>query len=171
MRKNGSKGDYEEMQLREYISSDVEQLAELFYQTVHNVNGKDYTTEQLNAWANGKVDLQEWNRSFLEQYTVVAVKKDRIVGFGDIDQSGYLDRLYVHKDHQREGIASAICDKLEQQAGKQTITTHASITARPFFEHRGYRVIRRQKVVRSGIELTNYVMEKQTDGYSYTFIF
>ena len=166
-----TKEDYEKMQLREYISSDVEQLAELFYQTVHSVNGKDYSTEQLNAWANGKVDLQEWNRSFLEHYTIVAVENDRIVGFGDIDQSGYLDRLYVHKDHQREGIASVICDKLEQQAGKQTITTHASITARPFFEHRGYRVIRRQKVVRCGIELTNYVTEKQTDGYSYTFVF
>ncbi|MBM6949077.1 GNAT family N-acetyltransferase [Mordavella massiliensis] len=99
------------------------------------------------------------------------LKRSRIVGFGDINQSGYLDRLYVHKYHQREGIASAICDKLEQQTGKQTITTHASITARPFFEHRGYRVIRQQKVVRCGIELTNYVMEKQTDGYSYTFVF
>ena len=114
----------------------------------------------MHAWANGEVDLQEWNRSFLEHYTVVAVENDRIVGFGDIDRSGYLDRLYVHKDRQRKGIASAICDKLERQAGKQTITTHASITARPFFEHRGYRVIRQQKVVRSGIELTNYVMEK-----------
>ena len=156
----GVKGEYEEMQLREYIPSDVDQLAELFHQTVHSVNGKEYSTEQLHAWANGKVDLQEWNRSFLEHYTIVAVENDRIVGFGDIDRSGYLDRLYVHKDHQRKGIASAICDRLEQQAGKQIITTHASITARPFFERRGYRVIRRQKVVRCGIELTNYVMEK-----------
>ena len=31
------------MQLREYIPSDRAQLAELFYQTVHNVNAKDYT--------------------------------------------------------------------------------------------------------------------------------
>lgn len=158
-------GDFknEEMELREYISSDCEQLTELFCQTVHTVNAKDYSKEQLDAWTGGKVELQEWDRSFLEHYTIVAVKNGRIVGFGDMDQSGYLDRLYVHKDHQREGIASAICDKLEQQAGKRTVTTHASITARPFFEHRGYRVVRRQKVVRRGVELTNYVMEKQTD--------
>ena len=31
------------MQLREYMTSDCEQLAELFYQTVHSVNAKDYT--------------------------------------------------------------------------------------------------------------------------------
>ena len=38
---------------------------------------------------------------------VVTVEQGEIVGFGDIDKSGYLDRLYVHKDHQREGIATA----------------------------------------------------------------
>ena len=40
------------------------------------------------------------------------------------------------------------------------MTTHASITARGFFEKRGYRLIRAQQVERSGERLTNYVMEK-----------
>ena len=31
------------MQLREYEPADCEQMAELFYQTVHSVNAKDYT--------------------------------------------------------------------------------------------------------------------------------
>ncbi len=34
------------MQLREYSPSDCEQIAELFYNTVHSVNAKDYTKEQ-----------------------------------------------------------------------------------------------------------------------------
>lgn len=148
------------MLLREYITSDCGRLAELFYQTVHSVNAKDYSAEQLAVWADGRVDLREWDKSFLEHHTVVAVEDDEIVGFGDIAQSGYLDRLYVHKDHQGEGIASAICDKLEQAVGERKITTHASITARPFFEQRGYHVIRQQEVVRGGIALTNFVMEK-----------
>ena len=38
------------MQLREYQPSDCAQMAELFYQTVHSVNAKDYTKEQLDAW-------------------------------------------------------------------------------------------------------------------------
>ena len=99
------------MQLREYEPADCEQMAELFYQTVHSVNAKDYTEEQLNVWATGKVDLHEWDKSFQEHRTIVAVEGDEIVGFGDIDRTGYLDRLFVHKDHQREGIASAICDE------------------------------------------------------------
>ncbi|MGN0515067.1 MAG: GNAT family N-acetyltransferase [Lachnospiraceae bacterium] len=149
------------MFLRMYNSSDCEFIAELFYQTVHNVNAKDYTKEQLDAWATGNVNLNEWNQSFLEHFTIVAVKNEIIAGFGDIDKTGYLDRLYVHKDFQRQGIASAICDELEQRVNVNKIITHASITAKPFFEQRGYRVIKGQQVIRNGVSLTNYVMEKQ----------
>ena len=135
-------------------------MAELFYQTVHSVNAQDYTKEQLDAWASGTVDLKEWDRVFLSHHTVVAVEDHEIVGFGDMDDSGYLDRLYVHKDHQHEGIASAICDELEHLVSGKRITTHSSITARPFFEHRGYRVVQEQTVIRKEIPLTNFIMEK-----------
>ena len=148
------------MLLCKYKTSDCEEMAELFYQTVHHVNAKDYTKEQLDVWATGKVDLKAWNQSFLEHETIVSVEQEEIVGFGDMDKSGYLDRLYVHKDHQREGIATAICDSLEQFIGKGKITTHASITAKPFFEQRGFHVVRQQEVIRGGIALTNFVMEK-----------
>lgn len=148
------------MDLRDYKASDCEQLAELFYGTVHSVNARDYTTAQLNAWATGTIDMQEWNRSFLQNKTVIAVEGEKIVGFGDMDGTGYLNRLYVHKDYQGRGIASAICDKLEQFANGKCITTHVSITAKPFFLQRGYRVVRKQEVFRCGIALTNYIMEK-----------
>jgi putative acetyltransferase len=148
------------MQLREYKSADCEQLAELFYQTVHSINAKDYTKEQLDAWATGKVDLQQWDKSFKEHKTIVGTENGEIVGFGDIDKSGYLDRLYVHRDYQRRGIASAICDELESSVRGKQITTHASITAKPFFEYRGYHVVKEQEVIRHGIALTNYVMKK-----------
>ena len=113
------------MTFREYTVSDCEEMAELFYQTVHSVNARDYTKEQLDAWATGRVDLRAWNQSFLEHITIVAVENGEIVGFGDIAPDGYLDRLYVHRNYQGKGIASA-----------DRITTHASITAKPFFEIR-----------------------------------
>ena len=149
------------MFLRKYLSSDCEQLAILFFQTIHSINAKDYTKEQLKAWASGNIDLTKLNESFLKNYTIVAVENDEIVGFGDITKTGYLDSLYVHKDHQRKGIASAICDKLEKAVSVKKITTHASITAKPFFEKRGYLVINEQTVIRNGISLKNYIMKKQ----------
>lgn len=142
------------------MTSDCEQLADLFYQTVHTVNAKDYIKEQLDVWADGNVNMKEWDNSFSAHYTVVCVEDDIIVGFGDIDKTGYLDKLYVHTDYQRQGVASAICDELEQAVHTNKIRTHASITAKPFFERRGYKVIKEQQVIRTGISLINYVMEK-----------
>ena len=124
------------MQIRKYRPSDCRELAELFYDTVHTVNAGDYTKEQLDAWATGHVDLEAWDRSFREH------------------------RLYVHRCHQGKGVATALCDRLEQVCAG-VISTHASITAKPFFEKRGYRVIREQQVERQGVALTNFVMEKR----------
>jgi len=95
-----------------------------------------------------------------EHYSIVAVDNNVIVGFGDIDKTGYLDRLFVHADYQGKGIATAICNQLEQFV-EGNITTHASITARLFFETRGYKVIKEQQVERQGVFLTNYMMVKE----------
>lgn len=148
------------MMIRSYEARDCKYMADLFYHTVHFVNAKDYTKEQLAVWATGKIDLNAWHQSFSAHYTVVAVEAETIIGFGDIDKTGYLDRLYVHRDFQRQGVATAICNALEQAVQADKITTHASITAKPFFEKRGYRVIREQSVERGGVRLTNYVMKK-----------
>lgn len=151
------------MHLRTYESSDCEALARLFHETVHTVNAADYTQKQLNAWAPDEVDLQAWDRSLSEHRTIVAVEGDKIVGFGDMNASGYLDRLFVSKDHQRKGIASAICDELERGAKGTAITTRASITALPFFERRGYVVMAERQIERGGIPLTCFDMIKRMD--------
>lgn len=147
------------MIIREYMPSDCRELAELFYNTVHTVNAGDYTKEQLDVWATGEMNLEKWNLSFQEHYSIVAVDNGIIVGFGDIDKTGYLDGLFIHKNYQKRGIATAICNKLEQNV-RNIIIVHASITAKSFFEKRGYKVIKKQQVERQGIILDNFVMKK-----------
>lgn len=148
------------MRIRKYKKSDCNYLIELFYDTVHSINAKDYTKEQLDVWATKSINWEEWDQSLSAHFTVVAVDEEIIVGFGDITQNGYLDRLYVHKAYLNRGIATAICDELEKRFNVSTICTHASITAKPFFEKRGYQVVKKQEIERQGIALTNYVMEK-----------
>lgn len=148
------------MNLRPYQPPDCPLMARLFYDTVHTVNAADYSPAQLAVWATGRVDLAAWNRSFLRRHTLVALEGGQLVGFGDIDQTGYLDRLYVHQGFQRRGVATALCDALESSFPFEKITTHASITAKPFFARRGYKLVTERQVERGGILLTNYVMEK-----------
>ncbi len=145
--------------IRPYRSGDVAQMAQLFYDTVHTINARDYSHKQLKAWASEDVDLEAWDASFLAHYTLVAEENGQIVGFGDLVGGTYLDRLYVHKDHQGRGIATALCDALEAQA-PGGVTTHTSFTARTFFEKRGYTLHKEQLVQKRGMWLTRLVMEK-----------
>ncbi|MDE6758446.1 MAG: GNAT family N-acetyltransferase [Clostridia bacterium] len=147
------------MRIRKYNDNDCEIVSLLFYDTVHQVNAKDYTEEQLAVWTNNPDSLKSRRKDLLNQYTLIAEINSVIVGFGSIDKSGCLDLLFVHKDYQNQGIATALCKSLEKAFS--IIKTYASITAKSFFENRGYVVIREQEVERYGIKLKNYEMQKK----------
>jgi putative acetyltransferase len=149
------------MELRQYRENDCGEIWRLFYDTVHTVNAKDYTQEQLNAWAPQNTNFLEWGNSRLRQDTIVAIECEKIIGFGSIiTVTGYIDFLYVQKDSIGKGIGTAICDELEKCCQENEITTYASITARPFFEKRGFKAIRENKVERNGVIFRNYLMIK-----------
>lgn len=132
------------MQIRKYKPSDYQIMMKLFRNTILQVNAKDYTEVQLKAWIDN-VDEEKLKQSFLEQETYVVIFEDVLVGFGNIDKNGYLDMLYVHEAYQQKGIATLLCDTLENIIFEGSITTHASITARPFFEKREYKVIKKTR--------------------------
>lgn len=148
------------MVIRSYRSSDCPTLARIYYDTIHAVNAADYTKAQLDAWATGNVDLQVWDEYFLARHSFVAEMDGKIVGFSDMDDSGYLGRLYVHKDYQGLGIGKALCDAAENAVTVPKYTLHSSITARPFYEKRGYRTVEMRQMERKDQLLTIYVMEK-----------
>lgn len=150
---------------RKYSPSDLGQIIELFRATVWAVNAADYTAEQLAAWAPAELDLEKWARSLAENYTVIVIESGLIIGFGDMESNGHLDRLYIHKDYQRRGAATLITQALEDHAfnelGLDRIHTRASITARAFFIRRGYGLVGENWVDRGGQILLNYTMEKR----------
>lgn len=155
--------------LRRYEEADVCSLWELFRETVHTVNANDYTLEQLAAWAPEQADMDGWNRRFLASDTVVMTECGIVIGFGNMDEAGYLDMLYVHKDRQGQGIGAEIVRELEKNAlarGAERFSTYASLTARPFFRKMGYRDIRENEVTRGGVRLINWRMEKIVAVYS-----
>lgn len=148
--------------LRPYRREDSPVLAKLFFETVHTVNQKDYTPQQLWAWAGEIPPWEEWDRSFAGRLALVAVRQKEILGFGDLDAArGYLDRLFVRWDCQGRGIGSLLCRALEEGCPGELVYTYASVTAQPFFLSRGYRLCRRQLVERRGVLLENARMEKK----------
>lgn len=87
----------------------------------------------------------------------------QVVGFADITKDGYLNRMFVHKNHQGQGIASALLRVLEYemtQLGVTEIHTDASITAKPFFERHGFVTVQPQTVTVRGVSMVNFKMVK-----------
>lgn len=72
--------------------------------------------------------------------------------------------MFVHPHYQGLGVASLLLKTLEaagREQGLLLITTEASLTARPFFEKRGFDVIASQAVQKRGQTLRNFRMEKR----------
>ncbi|MEG0691797.1 MAG: GNAT family N-acetyltransferase [Oscillospiraceae bacterium] len=151
---------------RGYQPEDCSEIIQLFYDTVHTINLRDYSQEQIDVWAPTQIDHDRWNRTLQKNHTIIVEFNNTIVGFGDIDDTGYFDHLYVHKAYQGQSVATRIANEIEQYAksrGIKLISTHSSITARPFFEQRGYQVITHQSVKRGNQVLTNFIMEKRLE--------
>lgn len=149
------------MNIRPYRPTDCVKLTQLFFNTVHTVCARDYTPAQLDAWAPPAADTAAWDANLRGQTTLVAEEGGTIWGFGSIHSEGYLDLLYVAHDHQGRGVGGILCAFLEGLYPVDRVTVHASKTAKPFFEHLGYRLLHAQQVERRGQTLTNYVMEKE----------
>lgn len=82
---------------------------------------------------------------------------------GDYNDEHYINHLFTHKDYQGKGIASYILQKLEKEVMKlehRDIYTEASITAKPFFESKGYICIKEQNKQHNGQIFINYIMKK-----------
>ena len=154
---------YKLMLIKSYEKEFFIDICTLFYETVHSVNAGDYSESQLEAWAPKDNDYSHLKTALEKNWTLVAIEDGVIIGFADIEDTGYLDHLFVHRDYQGKGVATALCNEIEAKGNFNEIETHASITALPFFEKRGYKVVREQIVEIRGEKLENYVMRKRTD--------
>lgn len=154
------------MKLRKYKPEDAGQVIELFHDTVHTINAADYDEIQRNAWAPDRSPEfdEKFCKRLLENIAYVVEVEGKIIGFGDMTKEGFLDRVYTHKDYQRQGVATLIYLQLEQEArelGFTEITSEVSITAKPAAEKGGAIVLKVQDKVHNGIVFRNYLMKKK----------
>ncbi len=151
------------MFVREFKISDTEEIMHLFYDTIHRINIRDYSSEQVDAWAPKDMNYAQWSEQLQSKMTYVAEEEGKIIGFAELEKTGHIGCFYCHADYQSRGVGTRLLNQIQLTAknlGIQKLFTEASITARPFFECLGFRVITPQEVERRGMKFINYVMEK-----------
>ncbi|MCD4742735.1 MAG: GNAT family N-acetyltransferase [Desulfobacteraceae bacterium] len=154
------------IKVRQAIDSDVGRITQLFFETIQNINIKDYSQEEVDDWSSWKTDIDKWLEKMQEQYFIVAEIKNRIVGFSSLAQDGYLDFMFVDKDTQGQGIASALLSEIERKAIEQNnglLYSDVSLTAKGFFESKGFIVERQQLKKSKKKELINFRMIKMNN--------
>src|SRR5690348_16659881 len=153
------------MILRRFKPADLDAVLELFHTVVHTTGAKYYNPEQVQAWSpKVGMDRGKWLQSLSEHLTYIVEVDGKIVGFGDMSPSGYVDHLFVHPRYQGQGVALRIFKKLEEEAralGIAELTTEASIMAKPLAERQGFEVITEQRKIHRGVEFINYIMRKK----------
>lgn len=96
--------------------------------------------------------------------TVVAAIHGDVAGFSDVSDTGYIDMMFVAPEFGRRGVASAFLSHIHEIAapdGVSELWTHASITARPFFERHGFVVVAERHPITRGVRMANYRMSRQ----------
>ena len=138
-------------------------MQKMFVDTISTICKDDYSPEQIKVWTSSIENTQRWTDKLTSQYFLIAELDSKIVGYASLENNNYLDFLYVHKDHQRQGIADKLYSEIEKEAIKRKATvlnSDVSETARRFFEKKGFKTITLQTNIIKDVEIRNYKMTK-----------
>lgn len=155
------------MDIRPYQEADIPAIARLYFNTVRRINARDYTREQIQAWAPTIYSNSYWSQRFLKKQVLVAESRNGVLGFAEYEAAGHIDCFYVHHEYQRRGVGSALLDRVEDAL--RSLNVHrafaeVSVTARAFFAGKGYRVVEERNQDYRDVIFKLYLMEKYLTG-------
>lgn len=155
-----------DIRIRPYRSADAAATLEIFIRAILGSARAHYTEEQTRAWLGDEPRATTWDAERLAAGTRVAERDGVVLGFTDLGEDGYVDRLFTLPAAARQGVASALLADtlgLARRRGLQRLTTHASRVARPVFERAGFVVDHAESVRRGEVELERFAMHRDVD--------
>ena len=147
--------------IRPFAAADALSTLKVYQRSIRTTAAADYSSEQIAAWAPSDADTDAWLERRAQLNTVVAVVDDHVVGFTDVSASGYIDMMFFDPAFGRRGVVTALllwASSEAERLGSSLLTTHGSVTARPFFEAHGFVVNEERHPVLRGVVMTNYAM-------------
>ena len=151
------------MHIRRFNPGEEQALFDIYHSAIHLIAIRDYTEEQVSAWAPSNLDEELWVRRMRGINPFVAEIEGKLVGYADVQENGYIDHFFVSGQHPRQGIGRSLMGVLESEAkrlGVTELTSDVSRTAQPFFERFGFQIVEQRIPVIRGVEVPNALMRK-----------
>lgn len=133
------------MIIRLVKDKDYDAIANLHKDTIQHINSIDYPEDVISVWVE-RTSPSRYRNSAKKVKRWVAIEDKKIVGFCDHDFKCDIGGLYVHKDFQGKGAGKKLLETAElsmKKLGCKKITITATLTAKTFYENRGYKVIKK----------------------------
>ena len=149
---------------RDFQPGDGPALRAVFESAIHGVAIRDYTPQQVDAWAPREHDPQDWADHMQDLAPFVAERDGEIVGYADLQANGYIDHFFVSAAAGGRGVGGVLMRRLLARAdelGLAEMTSNVSLTAQPFFAHFGFEIVEHRVVDMGGVELRNAAMRKR----------
>ncbi len=147
---------------------DFASLAALLFETVQAASL--YTPAQRQAWSPAPRSAGDMAERLAGQAVFKAETADgTLAGFMTLKDAAYVDFAYVRPAFQGRGLFRRLHEPLEwlaRSAWTASLSTHASLHARPAFAVLGYEVAAPETVSQSGQWLPRFHMEKRLVGGS-----
>jgi len=151
------------VRIRRYQEGEEAALFDVYYSAIHLVACRNYTPEQVEAWAPRDLAPDLWRNRIRGIKPFVAELEGQLVGYADLQPNGYIDHFFVSGNHPRKGIGSELMRHLLAEAEAQGIpvlTSDVSRTAQPFYESFGFTVVEHRFPQLRGVVLPNALMRR-----------
>jgi putative acetyltransferase len=152
--------------VRRYEPGEEAALFEVYFTAIHLVACHDYTIEQVEAWAPRNMDSVLWQNKIRDINPFVAVINGEIVGYADVQSTGYIDHFFVSGKHPRRGIGSSLMQRIMEEAISlrvSLLTSNVSRTAQPFFARFGFIVREHRYPEIRGVVVPNARMSRSLE--------
>jgi putative acetyltransferase len=149
--------------IRRYREEEETALFEIYYSAIHLIASRDYTPEQVEAWAPRSLDPELWRRKIRDINPFVAEADGQLVGYADLQANGYIDHFFVSGAHPREGIGAQLMRHLLKEGQRfdlVELTSDVSRTAQPFYEGFGFHVVEQRSRELRGVLIPNAFMRR-----------
>lgn len=158
----------ETFSVRSYQPEDAALLAEIFMRAITEIGPKDYSPDQVAAWAARAPSADDLHSKMGDGRTrLVALDRNGPVAFCDLEDDGHIDLLYCAPEAAGRGASRHLYVQIEAYGRGQGLSrfyTEASAMARRFFLRQGFQEIGRRDFLIGDTKIHNFAMEKTLGG-------